>query len=156
MNGEVTYRGGTLYCFSLKIYGFCSSNALYLESLQSISTRMFDTFDNWDHYFESNLSLELLIKVFLYKKALFLSLLKKKKELCHMKLFLCSSGISFGRYCKKILTKSRGFRKKIKRRDGHIVGSGSGVEDVYRRGIKPSPHYALKWFKTKLCDKSWI
>ena len=57
---------GTLHCFSLKIYGFCSSNALYPESLPSISTRMFDTFDNWDHYyFESNFSLELLIKVFL-------------------------------------------------------------------------------------------
>ena len=99
-----------------------------------------------------------LSKFFLQKKhaMFFLSLLKRKKELCHMKLFLCSSGISLGRYCKKILTKSRGFRKKIKRRDGHIVGSGSGVEDVYRRGIKPSPHYALKWFKTKLCDKSWI
>ena len=61
---------GALHCFSLKIYGFCSSNALYLESLQSISTRMFDTFDNWDHYyFESNPSLELLIKVFFSKKA---------------------------------------------------------------------------------------
>ena len=52
MNGEVTYKGGALHCFSLKIYGFCSSNVLYLEPLQSISTRMFDTFDNWDHYFE--------------------------------------------------------------------------------------------------------
>ena len=69
MNGEVTYRGGALHCFSLKIYGFCSSSALYSESLQRISTRMFDTFDNWDHYFEWNLSLELLIKVFFYKKA---------------------------------------------------------------------------------------
>ena len=57
---------GALHCFSLKINGFCSSNALYSESLQSISTRMFDTFDNRDHYhFELNLSLQLLIKVFL-------------------------------------------------------------------------------------------
>ena len=74
---------GALHCFPLKIYGFCSSNALYLESLQSISTRMFDTFDNWDHYyFESNLSLELLIKVFLYKKHVtnVLSYSSKKKE----------------------------------------------------------------------------
>ena len=79
---------GNLHCFSLKIYVFFSSNALYLESLQSISTRMFDTFENWDHYyFESNLSLEVLTKVVTF----FLSLLKKKKELCHMKLFLCSS-----------------------------------------------------------------
>ena len=55
----------TDWCFSLKIYGFCSSNALYLESLQSISTRMFDAFDNRDHFFESNHSLELLVKVVL-------------------------------------------------------------------------------------------
>ena len=90
---------GALHCFPLKIYGFCSSNALYLESLQSVSTRMVDFFVIWDHYyFESNLSLELLIKVFLIKKLVtfFLSLLKRKKEFCHMKLFLCSSGISLG------------------------------------------------------------
>ena len=64
---------------------------------------------------------------FFYKKhvASFLSLLKKKKELCHIKWFLCSSGISMGRYCRKILTKSGEFKKKIKKRGGHIVG----VED---------------------------
>ena len=118
---------GALHCFSLKACGFCSSNALYSESLQSISKRMFDAFDNWDrYYFESNLSLELLLKVFFIKKhvTFFLSFLKKKKELCHMKLVLCSSGISLGRYCQKILTKSGGSRKKIKRRDRHIVGGG--------------------------------
>ena len=32
---------GALHCFPLKIYGFCSCNALYSES-----NRMFDTFDN--------------------------------------------------------------------------------------------------------------
>ena len=72
-----------LHCFSLKIYVFCSNNALYSESLQSISTRMFETFDSWDHYyFESNLSLELLIKVFFIKKhvTFFLSLLKKEER----------------------------------------------------------------------------
>ena len=42
----------------------------------------------------------------------FLSLLKKKKELCHMKLFLCLSGISLGRYCQKILTKSGDSEKR--------------------------------------------
>ena len=48
---------GALHCFSLKIYGLCSSNALYSESLQCISTRIFDTFHTWDHYyFELNLS----------------------------------------------------------------------------------------------------
>ena len=150
---------GALYCFSLKIYGFCNSNALYSESLQGISTRMFNTFDNWDHYFESHLSLKLLIKVFFIKKhvTLFLSLLKMKKELCNMKLFLCSSDFSLGRFCQKILTKSRGFGKNIKRRDGHITGCGKcWVRGVYRRGIKPSAHYALKCFKTKLSDKSQI
>ena len=132
---------------------------LFTQSLPSISTRMFDTFDNWDlYYFESNLSLELLIKAFLYEKhvTFVLSLLKKKKEICQMKLFLCSSCISLEPYCQKILTKSGGFRKKIKRRDGPTVGGGGGVGGVYRRVIKPSAHYALKWFKTKLCDKSWI
>ena len=73
-----------------------------------------------------------------------------------MKLFFCSSDISLGQCCQKILTKSGGFRKKIKRRDGPTVGGGGGVGGVYRRVIKPSAHYALKWFKTKLCDKSWI
>ena len=150
MNGEVTYRDGCPALLFIKNIWIYNSNALYSESLQSISIRMFDTFDNWDHYFESNLSLELLIKVFLYKKALFLSLPKKKKELCHMKLFLCSYGISLGRYCQKILTKSRGFGKNIKRRNGHIMGGEVG--GVYRRGIKISAHYALKCFKTKLCD----
>ena len=76
---------------------------------------MFDTFDNWDHYyFESNLSLELLINVFLYKKHVmfFLSLLKKKKEICHMKLFLCSSGISLGDIVKKFLPKAEASEKR--------------------------------------------
>ena len=41
-----------------------------------------------------------------------------------MKLFMCLSGFSLERYCQKILTKSRGFRKKIKRKDGHLVGGG--------------------------------
>ena len=60
----------------------------------------------------------------------FSSLLRKKEEVSHMKLFLCSSGISLGRYCQKILTKSWGFREKIKRRDSHIVGGWGGVEWV--------------------------
>ena len=71
-----------------------------------------------------------------------------------MKLFLCSSDFSLGQYCQKIVTKSGGFGKKIKRRDGHIVGAGGWVGGGYRRGIKPSAHYALKCFKIKLCDKS--
>ena len=136
---------GALHCFSSKIYGLCCSNALYSESLQCISTRII-----W--YFSYLRSLLFQIK------SQFLSLLKKKKELFHMKLFLCSSGISLGRYCQKILTKSGGFRKKLKRRDGHIVGDWgeAGGGGVYRKGIRTSAHYALKCFKIKLCDKSWI
>ena len=73
-----------------------------------------------------------------------------------MKLFLCLFSISLGRYRQKILTKGAGgFGKKIKSRDGH-KGGGGGDGSVYRRGIKPSAYYALKCFKTKLCDKSWI
>ena len=117
-----------LHCFSLKLYGFCSSDALYSESLPSISTRMFDTFDNWDHYyFKSNLSLELLIKVFLYKKhvTFFLSLLKRKKEICHMKLFLCSSGTSLGAILSKNSYQKRGVQKKDQK-EGWSYNGGWG------------------------------
>ena len=64
-------------------------------------------------------SLVLLTIVLLIKKhlTLFCSLLKMKKLLCHMSLFLCLSGISLGRYCWKSVAKSRGFGKG---RDGHI------------------------------------
>ena len=147
---------GALHCFSLKIYGFVAvmlfTWSLYkvfqLECLILLIIKIIisNQISAWSF----------LSKFFLIKKhvTLFLSLLKKKKELSHMRLFLCSSGISLGRYCQKILTKSKGFGKKIKRRDCHIVGGG--VWGAYRRGIKPSSHYALKCFKTKLCDKSWI
>ena len=67
-------------------------------------------------------SLVLLTIVLLIKKhlTLFCSLLKMKKLLCHMSLFLCLSGISLGRYCWKSVVKSRGFGKG---RDGHIGDS---------------------------------
>ena len=106
---------GALHCFSLKIYGFCSSNALYLESLQSISTRMFDTFDNWDHYyFESNLSLELLIKVFLYKThvAFFLSLLKKRKKFATWNYFCVHLVFHWSHIVKIFLPKAGGSEKR--------------------------------------------
>ena len=64
-----------------------------------------------------------------------------------MKLFLCSSSISLGRYCQKSLTKGGGFRKKIKRRDGHIVGVGVG--GVYRRGIETFCILCTKIFQNK-------
>ena len=46
-----------------------------------------------------------------------------------MKLILLSC-ISLGRYCWKSLVKSEGFRKNIKREDGHIRGV------VYKRGVQ--------------------
>ena len=83
----------------------------------------------------------------------FLSLLKKKEELCHMKLFLCSS---IWYFTEAILSKNSyqklGVQKKIKRRDGHIVGLWGGGVGGHRRGIKPSAHYALKCYNTKLMD----
>ena len=72
-----------------------------------------------------------------------------------MKLFLCSSIWYFiGTILSKNSYQKTGFRKKIKRRDGHIVGGWGGVWGVggYGRGIKPFAHYALKCLKTKLMD----
>ena len=83
----------------------------------------------------------------------FLSLLKKRKNFATWNCFCVHlSGISLRQYCQKILTKSWGFRKKIKRRDGHIVGLSGGGVGGHRRGIKPSAHYALKCYNTKLMD----
>ena len=155
MNGEVTYRGGTLYCFSLKIYGFCSSNTLYSDSLQSISTRMFHTFDNWDHYFESNLNLELLIQVFFIKKhvTLFLNLLKRKT--LPQEIIFVFIWYFIGMILPKNSDQMQGVWKKDKKK-GWSYSGGWGWRGVYRRGIKPSAQYGLKYFKTKLCDNSWI
>ena len=77
---------GCKHCFSLIIYGFCSSNAL---SSASLLFRMiififtpFDVLTPFDTccYFGLNLSLVLLIKVFFIKRhvPLFFSLLKMK------------------------------------------------------------------------------
>ena len=57
---------GIKHCFSLVMYGFCSSSALYSASF---SFKMFifilTPFDTWDcYYFGLNLSLILLLKVF--------------------------------------------------------------------------------------------
>ena len=117
---------GALHGFSLKIYEFCSSNALYSESLQSISGRMFDTFDNWDsYYFESNSAWNRLSKFFIKKHVkFFLSLLKKKKELCHTKLYLCSSGI-IGAILSNNSYQKRGVQKKEKK-EGRSYRGGRG------------------------------
>ena len=81
--GGSPYKGGCLKkgsknCFSLIKYGFCSSNALYSESL---SFRMFifilTPFHTWDcYYFVLHLRLVLLIKLFFI--TLVFSLLKMK------------------------------------------------------------------------------
>ena len=107
-------KKGSKNCFSLIKYGFCSSNALYSESL---SFRMFifilTPFHTWDcYYFVLNLRLVLPIKLFFI--TLVFSLLKMKKKLCHMSLFLCLSGKS----CQK-----HEVPKKIKRRGDHIRGT---------------------------------
>ena len=47
-----------------------------------------------------------------------------------------------------------GVRKKDKKEGWSYSGEWRGWgRGIYRRGIKPSAHYALKCFKTKLCDK---
>ena len=75
-----------------------------------------------------------------------------------MKLFLSSSGISLRRYCQKNSYQKRGVQKKAKKEGWSYSGGlgGGGGGGVYRKGIRTSAHYALKCFKIKLCDKSWI
>ena len=48
-----------------------------------------------------------------------LRLLKMKKQLCHVSLFLCLSGISLEQSCRRSLVKSERFGKNIKSADGH-------------------------------------
>ena len=63
--------GRVKHCLSLIMYGFCNSKTLYWASLPFGMFIFFLTpFDTWDcYYFKSNLSLALLIKVLLIKKA---------------------------------------------------------------------------------------
>ena len=109
----------------------CSSKETFLKVLQ-YSQEKFQGWNTYfyrtppaaasgDYYFIPNLTLVLLTIVLLIKKhvTLFCSLLKMKKLLCHISLFLCLSGISLGRYCWKSVIKSRGFGKG---RDGHVGG----------------------------------
>ena len=86
---------GVKHCFSLIIDGFCSSNAFNSSRL---SFRMFvfllAPFDTKDcYFFESSLSLVLLIKVLLIKKHV--NLLFEERTLPQVFLLL---GISLGRY----------------------------------------------------------
>ena len=47
-------------------------------------------------------------------------------------------GISLGQYCQKSPFKSMGFRKNIKRKDGHVGGLCT------EGGFKPSAYYDIK------------
>ena len=77
---------------------------------------------------------------------LFLSLLKLKKQLCHMSLFLCLSGILLGRYCQISLAKSRGFGKKYKKGDGR-----KGWLYI-KEWFKPSTHYDIERLKGRTLE----
>ena len=71
-NRALSIKGGRVkHCFPLIMYGFCSSKTLYWASLPFGTSIFFDSFWYiWDcYYFKSNLSLVLLIKVLLIKKA---------------------------------------------------------------------------------------
>ena len=111
---EIVYRKGGKHCFSLVMYGFCSSNALYLASL-SFSMYLL---------FQVNSQSVVACSSVDYKKAFnaVLSPLKMKKYFFHMSLFLHLSYISLGQYCWKSLAERRGFKKNIKRRIDHIGG----------------------------------
>ena len=126
MNGEVKYKDGCSALLFIKNIWICSSNAFYLESLQSISTRMFDTFDNWDHYFESNLNLELLIKVFFIKRhvTLFLNLLKRKT--LPQEIIFVFIWYFIGMILSKNSDQKQGVRKKDKK-EGSSYSRGWGV-----------------------------
>ena len=60
---EVVYGRGVRHCFTLAIYGFSRNNALYSAGLSFTFSFFLTFFDTKYCYFESNLSLALLIKV---------------------------------------------------------------------------------------------
>ena len=137
------------------MYGFCSNDALY--SL-CVSFRVFifllTPFDTWDcYYLGSYLSLVLLMKVLLIKNTcnLFFSLLKKKKQLCHMSTFLRLSSISLGWYWKRSAIKSGRFGKKIKRWNGHI--RRLSIEGVVQTFYTLCPIFFSNW--KKYTKPSW-
>ena len=135
------------HCFSLIRYGFCRGNALYSASL---SVRMciflFDSF--WCLrllLFRIKSQPGVAYKSVVYKKkhvSLIFSLLKMKKWLCPMSLFLCLSSISMRQHCRKSLVQSKGAGvggwKKYKKW-GWPYGKGI----VYRRGHSNLLHIML-------------
>ena len=82
------------HCFSLITYGFCTQQDRY--------------------YFEWNLSLVLVIKVFFIEKhvTLFLSLIKKKKELCNINFFCAYPVFHWGDIVEKVLPKVEDSEKR--------------------------------------------
>ena len=95
---EAAYRRKGKHCFSLMMYEFCSSNALYLASLW-FRMFSFDYFDTWNSYFTLILSLVLLIKVLFTRNDFATS------------LFLCVSVFHWGDIVIKVLPKAGGLKK---------------------------------------------
>ena len=96
-----------------------SINTLYSASRSfAMLTFLMTLFCVWDcYYFRSNLSLVLLMKVLLTKKACdFVFQFSKDEEIsCQLSLFLCLSCISLGQYWQNDVVKSGWFVKKNKR-----------------------------------------
>ena len=126
--------GESTHCFLLVMYGFCWNNVLYITILSFIFLlTAFDT--KGCYYFESNLSLVLLIKV---------SLTKKKRHVMQWYfealkndffswISLKFSSFHFFGFIETISSKnvkSEGFGKKIKWRLTIYIGV------VYRRGVQ--------------------
>ena len=129
------------------MYGFCSSNALYSASVLfrmfSFILTPFDTCYN----LRLNLSLVLLIKVFLIKKhvPLFLSLPKKRNNFSTWIYFCVYLVFLWSDIVKKVLPKVEVSEKRIKRGDYHIGGC------IYGRGeFKPFAHYGPPWKHQKI------
>ena len=78
------------------------------------------------HFIDPEKPVHVLMKNFVHLIHPYMNPLPKLH--CLIGLFLCLSGISFGRYCQKSVVKSQGFGKKIKRGDAHIG------RNVYRKG----------------------
>ena len=66
-NGELGNKRVVQHWFSLVMWRFCSDNALYSASLSfTMFVFLLTSFDTWDYFFQSNLSL--ILKSLAYKK----------------------------------------------------------------------------------------
>ena len=106
-------------------YGFSSSNALYSASLSFIILLfLLITFDTWDFYFESNLSLVLLVKVLLIKRACKVLLYSPKHEeitFLHNSIFVFIPYLIEAILSKK-MSRSGGLEKRYKKWVCHMGG----------------------------------